>query len=225
MTCTLILRGYSSPIHQHGGCAGSVRVVHGKLACKLYDSVLSEKPMTFRKGDCQLDSLDAQPQEVLMLKAGETTWLNRQSWFVHAVECANDASIEPPDFNFTLSIHFYKSCTDEFAFVADGAHGKAVRKAQPKNDLFWNNDNLEKGHKHYLEHYEDDKGEKILVPDFEKEASLGRVCCCQTISFCEGLLWGIDLNGLIKLNDLRLPQKGFGCDSGSKMGEMLGVDV
>lgn len=163
-------RTYSSPIHQHGGCAGSVRVVHGKLACKLYDSVLSEKPMTFREGDCRLDSLDPQPQEVLTLQAGQTTWLNRQSWSVHAVECSNDAAIEPPD--FTLSIHFYKSCTDEFAFVADGPHGKAVKKAQPKNDLFWNR-GLEPGHKHFLEHYEDDKGEKIPVPDFEKEASLG----------------------------------------------------
>ena len=170
---SIVPRTYSSPIHQHGGCAGSVRVVHGKLACKFYESVLSETPMKFQKGDCGLDSLNTEPQEVLTLEKGDTTWLNRQSWFVHAVECSNDASIEPPD--FTLSIHFYKSCTDEFAFVADGPHGKKeVKKAQPKNDLFWNC-GLKKGHKHYLEHYEDEKGEKILVPDFEKEASNGLV--------------------------------------------------
>ena len=171
----LMLRTYSSPIHQHGGCAGSVRVVHGKLACKLYDSVLADpdEPMSFKTGDCKLQFPDPKPREVLELQAGDTTWLNRQSWFVHAVHCSNDDTIEPKD--FTLSIHFYKSCTDEFAFMAAGEGGRVVKKGQPKNDLFWNYD-LEDGHKHYLQYYEDGKKTHV-VPNFEKEASMGELVC------------------------------------------------
>ncbi len=157
---------YSSPIHQHGGCAGSVRIIHGQLDSKFYESLQADRPMRFRRGDCKLDSLPERPQEVLQLKAGDTTWLNRQSWFVHAVECSNDHSIEPRE--FALSIHFYMSCTDEFAFVSNGEQPQTVMKAQPKNDLFWNFD-LPKDHPHYLKHYQDADGNQIPVPDFETE--------------------------------------------------------
>ena len=37
--------GHSSPKHQHGGCAGSVRLVHGKLRMKLYKTLQSEEAM------------------------------------------------------------------------------------------------------------------------------------------------------------------------------------
>lgn len=148
-------------------------MVHGKLACKLYDSVLAEpdKPMSFKTGDCKLQFPDPEPREVLELQAGDTTWLNRQSWFVHAVHCSNDDTIKPKD--FTLSIHFYKSCTDEFAFMAAAEGSRVVKKGQPKNDLFWNYD-LEDGHKHYLQYYEDKDGKKTHVPNLEK-ASMGEL--------------------------------------------------
>lgn len=158
--------GYSSPIHQHGGCAGSVRIIHGQLDSKLYESLQADRPMRFRRGDCKLDSLPQRPHEVLQLRAGDTTWLNRESWFVHAVECGNDNSIKPRE--FALSIHIYMSCTDEFAFVSNGDQPKTVMKAQPKNDLSWNFD-LPKEHPHYLKHYQDEKGNQIRVPDFEAE--------------------------------------------------------
>ena len=37
--------GHSSPKHQHGGCAGSVRLVHGNLRMKLYQTLHSERAM------------------------------------------------------------------------------------------------------------------------------------------------------------------------------------
>ena len=37
--------GHSSPKHQHGGCAGSVRLVHGNLRMRLYKTLQDEEPM------------------------------------------------------------------------------------------------------------------------------------------------------------------------------------
>lgn len=56
--------------------------------------------------------------------------------------------------------------------AAEGS--RVVKKGQPKNDLFWNYD-LEDGHKHYLQYYEDKDGKKTHVPNFEKEASMGEL--------------------------------------------------
>lgn len=122
-------KGYRSPKHHHGGCAGSVRVVYGRLKCKLFESMLSEEPRTFKNGHCGLQGLPVEGTQELTLSAGETTWLNRQNNFVHQVEChTNDT--------FALSLHLYKSCTDEFAFDT----GRTFAKGSPKNDYFWNVD-------------------------------------------------------------------------------------
>ncbi|CAK9039962.1 unnamed protein product [Durusdinium trenchii] len=126
-------QGYRSPKHHHGGCAGSVRVLHGELHCYLYKTLLDETPMEFEHGDCGL-SLPHGKHQKLMLKAPATTWLNRQNWWTHEVWCGSD---NPGD--FALSLHLYKSCTDEFAFVKPPANGRAVlAKGGPKNDFFWN---------------------------------------------------------------------------------------
>ena len=39
---------HSSPKHQHGGCAGSVRLMHGNLLMRLYDTLQGETPMRIR---------------------------------------------------------------------------------------------------------------------------------------------------------------------------------
>lgn len=122
-------KGYRSPKHHHGGSAGSVRVVYGRLKCKLYESMLFEEPRTFKNGDCGLQGLPAEGTQELTLEAGQTTWLNRQNNFVHQVECHRN---DP----FALSLHLYKGITDDFAFDT----GRTFAKSPPKNDYFWNVD-------------------------------------------------------------------------------------
>eukprot|EP00438_Fugacium_kawagutii_P002370 Skav200999 [mRNA] locus=scaffold991:172808:173936:+ [translate_table: standard] len=124
-------KGYLSPKHHHGGCAGSVRVLHGEIHCKLYETLRDKKPMKFKDGDCGL-KLPPGEHDTLILKAGDTTWLNRQNWWVHEVWCGAG--------DFALSLHLYKSCTDEFAFVkpADEKSTAEIAKGAPKNDFFWN---------------------------------------------------------------------------------------
>ena len=125
----LWVKGYKSPKHHHGGCAGSIRVVCGRQKMKVFDSILSEEPRTFKNGDCGLQGLPAEGTQELTLEAGQTTWLNRQNNFVHQVECHEN---DP----FALSLHVYKSCTDEFAFDT----GRTFAKGSPENDYFWNVD-------------------------------------------------------------------------------------
>lgn len=124
--------GHFSPRHQHGGCAGSLRVLHGVLDFKLYDNVFAKSPIRWDDGDGGL-ILPATPQEVLFLRPGQTTWMNRSNWFVHEVAC----SAEHPENQdgFALSLHVYKSCVDEFEFV-----GERLRHVVPSNDFFWNID-------------------------------------------------------------------------------------
>ncbi|CAE7939344.1 ANKS1A, partial [Symbiodinium sp. KB8] len=135
-------KGYKSPKHHHGGCAGSVRVLYGALNCQLFDSILDDEPIKFKGDDGQLD-LPNEDQTVLKLTTGNTTWLNRQNWWVHQVQCHDD-------FDFALSVHLYKSCSDAFAFMkpttghteaaaltqVEGA--RALEKGMPNNDYFWN---------------------------------------------------------------------------------------
>ncbi|CAE7667296.1 ANKRD44 [Symbiodinium necroappetens] len=135
-------KGYKSPKHHHGGCAGSVRVLYGALNCQLFDSILDDEPIKFKGDDGQLD-LPNEDQAVLKLTTGNTTWLNRQNWWVHQVQCHDD-------FDFALSVHLYKSCSDAFAFMkpttghteapaltqVEGA--RALEKGMPNNDYFWN---------------------------------------------------------------------------------------
>eukprot|EP00438_Fugacium_kawagutii_P002588 Skav214077 [mRNA] locus=scaffold2927:42483:43688:- [translate_table: standard] len=130
-------KGYRSPKHHHGGCAGSVRVLHGEIHCRLYETLRDKEPMKFKDGDCglklPLGVLGRQIEhDTLILKAGDTTWLNRQNWWVHEVWCGAG--------DFALSLHLYKSCTDEFAFVkpADEKTTAEIAKGAPKNDFFWN---------------------------------------------------------------------------------------
>ncbi|CAE7730965.1 ANKRD44 [Symbiodinium sp. CCMP2592] len=129
-------KGYKSPKHHHGGCAGSVRVLHGALNCQLFDSILDDEPIKFKGDDGQL-GLPNEEQSTLKLTTGDTTWLNRQNWWVHQVQCHDD-------FDFALSVHLYKSCSDAFAFMKPtGAltkveGGGALEKGMPNNDYFWN---------------------------------------------------------------------------------------
>ena len=125
-------RGYQSPKHHHGGCAGSIRLLHGELKCRLYRTLLADTPMEFQDGDCGL-KLPPGSHKELTLKEGQTTWLNRQNWWVHEVWCGEG--------DFALSLHLYKSCTDEFAFVKkqdDGSADLDKPEGGPKNDFFWN---------------------------------------------------------------------------------------
>ena len=115
--------GHRSPKHAHGGCAGSVRVVHGALRGNIYNSIRDEEPLEGKKA--------------IKMSKGMTTWLNRQNNFVHEVWCDPDEGLL-----FAMSVHLYKSCDDEFAFVNDFAHPeghyKRIAKVNPSNDFFWN---------------------------------------------------------------------------------------
>mmetsp|Transcript_19029 Transcript_19029/g.44398 ORF Transcript_19029/g.44398 Transcript_19029/m.44398 type:complete len:685 (+) Transcript_19029:94-2148(+) len=124
---------HSSPKHQHGGCAGSIRVLHGTLTVKLFDSVFSDDAMTWRSGDGGLPDLPRRGTNTLHLVAGQTTWLNRANWFVHEVTATHQLNQSC----FGMSLHVYKSCSDEFAFVTSQ---NEVQLGNPKNDLFWNID-------------------------------------------------------------------------------------
>ena len=117
--------GHRSPKHAHGGCAGSVRVVHGALRGNIYDSIIDKKPLPGK--------------EAIKMRKGMTTWLNRQNNFVHEVWCDPDEGLP-----FAMSVHLYKSCDDEFAWVQDEHHPKKgyyknqIVKGTPSNDFFWN---------------------------------------------------------------------------------------
>ncbi|CAK8996361.1 A disintegrin and metalloproteinase with thrombospondin motifs 9, partial [Durusdinium trenchii] len=125
-------QGYRSPKLHYGGCAGSVRVLFGEIHCHFYKTLLDESPMEFQDGDCGLQLPPGRHQQ-LVFPAGETTWLNRQNWWVRETWCGSG--------DFALVLHLYKSCTDEFAFVKPGEDGRAVlEKGGPKNDFFWNLD-------------------------------------------------------------------------------------
>eukprot|EP00971_Amphidinium_carterae_P192676 3823553-Amphidinium_carterae.1 len=127
--------GHSSPKHHHGGCAGSVHVLSGVLDVKLYDSIISETPMSWKNGDAGL-KLGPGAHQSLQLAEGDTTWMNRANWYVHEV-----AAIARPGngFGFAMSLHVYKSCKTEFGMVKGGV----LKLASPENDFFWNI-NLEK---------------------------------------------------------------------------------
>lgn len=124
--------GHRSSKHHHGGCAGSMRVLHGLLGVRLYDSLFATSPIRWNDGDGGL-RLAAMSQEVLFLRSGHTTWMNRSNWFVHEVECNADHP-ENRD-GFAVSLHVYKSCVDEFELCGDRA-----RHVIPSNDFFWNID-------------------------------------------------------------------------------------
>eukprot|EP00439_Symbiodinium_sp_Y106_P066329 s3253_g10.t2 len=143
-TMTYIRIGYKVAKHHHGGCAGSVRVLHGALNCQLFDGILDEERIKFKGDDGQLGlPNEEQSVSVLLLTAGDTTWLNRQNWWVHQAQCH-------ADFDFAMSVHLYKSCSDAFAFMrpttgytealikVQGAG--TLEKGMPSNDYFWNFD-------------------------------------------------------------------------------------
>ena len=90
--------------------------------------------MTWKTGDGGLSDL-ATETATLKLSAGQTTWLNRAHWFVHDVAASSD-HVENGN-GFAMSLHVYKSCTDEFTFVT---RQNEAQKGNPKNDLIWNID-------------------------------------------------------------------------------------
>lgn len=123
--------GHGSAKHQHGGCAGSVRILHGALNLKLYADLWATEPIRWKSGDAGL----ALPQGTnsLSIKAGQTTWMNRANWYCHQIESTPD-----DDTGFALSLHVYRSCTDEFAFISEV--DCVAQKSNPANDFFWNID-------------------------------------------------------------------------------------
>lgn len=127
--------GHTSPKHQHGGCAGSVRVLHGVLDVRLYENIFTEEPMEWKHGDGGLTIPGSGKLKVLQLKKDQTTWMNRCHWFCHEVHC-NPAHGANHRNGFACSLHVYKSCTDQFEF----ASGSELIKGDPKNDFFWNVD-------------------------------------------------------------------------------------
>ncbi|CAE7363443.1 ADAMTS9 [Symbiodinium sp. CCMP2592] len=137
-------RNYRSPIHHHGGSAGSVRILHGVLNCKFFETVLDTDPIEFTGNDGRLE-LGVEKKTVLQLKAGDTTWLNRQNWFVHQFECHEECT-------FAMSVHLYMDCTDAFAVVqgpageenqlqrVESLEKQAIINGCPNIDFFWNID-------------------------------------------------------------------------------------
>jgi len=71
--------------------------------------------------------------------------MDQANWFVHEIDVPDDPVNKD---GFALSVHVYKSCTDEFEFVdermveLDTAPGSrsSFRKSNPINDLFYNID-------------------------------------------------------------------------------------
>merc|ERR1712045_219616 len=96
--------GHSSPRHQHGGCAGSVRIVHGVLDIKLYQNVFTTRPMSFSNGEGGLSIPEGEEREVLVLRRENTTWLNRNHWFCHEVTCSDAHEINQSS-GFAASLH------------------------------------------------------------------------------------------------------------------------
>lgn len=125
--------GHTSPKHQHGGCAGSIRVLHGVISTILYEDLYDEHPIQWKQGDANME-LPAEVNYHIPVQAGQTTWLNRNFWFCHQVSAP---ATEPLNADgFALSLHVYKSCMDEFSFQS----GNEVVKSNPTNDFFWNID-------------------------------------------------------------------------------------
>ena len=119
-------------------------MLHGALNCQLFDGILDEERIKFKVDDGQLGlPNEEQSVSVLLLTAGDTTWLNRQNWWVHQAQCHDD-------FDFAMSVHLYKSCSDAFAFMRPTTgYTEALTKVQgagtlekgmPSNDYFWNFD-------------------------------------------------------------------------------------
>lgn len=108
---------HASPKHQHGGCAGSVRLLSGSVVVEIYDN---------------LYDADADPLIRTTLQAPQTTWMDRQNFFCHRVSSRKEND------GLAISLHVYKSCIDEFAF--ESSKGGAILHKNPKNDFFWNID-------------------------------------------------------------------------------------
>mmetsp|Transcript_60636 Transcript_60636/g.100745 ORF Transcript_60636/g.100745 Transcript_60636/m.100745 type:complete len:263 (+) Transcript_60636:1-789(+) len=89
--------------------------------------------MKWRNGDAGV-TLPPGEHTWLPLFSGQTTWMDRANWFVHKVHCPNGRPGNGD--GFALSLHVYKSCTDEFEFM----DGSWAVKRNPINDLFWNLD-------------------------------------------------------------------------------------
>jgi len=126
-------RGHTSPKHHHGGCAGSVRLVHGALDMQLFRCLEDEKPLTWMDGEAGL-TLPPGEHTWMPLSSKQTTWMDRANWFVHIVHCPVDkhANVD----GFALSLHTYKSCVEEWE-VKDGL---SATEFKPINDFFWNLD-------------------------------------------------------------------------------------
>lgn len=113
---------HKSPIHMHGGCAGAILVLAGQLHVT-----------NWRHWQAVQDGLTKKEAPDLVheadLVAGDVTWMDRQNYCIHQVECTED----PSDLGFALSIHTYMSCEKEFKFLKDGTlHEKA-----PPSDYIW----------------------------------------------------------------------------------------
>merc|ERR1719191_272624 len=137
---------HKSPKHQHGGCAGSVRVMTGHIEVVLFNNLATQHPIWWENGDGHLyDIPQGQRLTWLTLKPNQTTWMNRSNWFCHTVRTPN---VDENKRGYALSLHVYKSCRDEFEFIqtdlqkqAAGDRNFSVNvKKNPANDFFWNID-------------------------------------------------------------------------------------
>eukprot|EP00667_Euglena_gracilis_P003622 EG_transcript_3631 len=138
-------RGHQSPIHQHGGCAGAIHILHGNLRVRLFQSL--------RQTERTIAEAIARP--------GNFAWLDRANYFVHEVAATDD-------FPFALSIHLYKSCIDEFEFLGQTLQtGVQIRKSNPRNDFVWlrDSDNYHDARREELRRHPETDFERLVLSE------------------------------------------------------------
>jgi len=108
-------QGHFSTRHQHGGSAGAIKVLAGKLRLDLFHSIDSEEPLAAGQ----------------LLSAGDVTWLDRRNFFCHQMSF-EEAEAEVP--GLAVALHLYKDRTHEYEFVE--SEGRIARSEAPV-DFVW----------------------------------------------------------------------------------------
>lgn len=144
---------HKSPIHMHGGCAGAILVLAGQLHVT-----------NWRHWQAVQDGLTAQQAPELVheadLVAGDVTWMDRQNYCIHQVECTED----PSDLGFALSIHTYMSCEKEFKFLKEGT----LHERAPASDYIWYVGGVQVKQDYLQRLPAEDAAAAQQIPDFER---------------------------------------------------------
>lgn len=88
----------------------------------------------YRHWQAVLDESDRKPQASTLVRSGELklwqmTWMDRQNFSIHKVECKKDQA----ELGFAMSLHTYKSCQKEFEFF----NGEVFVESAPISDFIW----------------------------------------------------------------------------------------